>query len=96
MSVFVVEYVYEAETAAARNELLPTHRQWLKEHTESGRVLSSGPYVDGAGALLLFTADSEPALLEELKQDPFNQAGLVSGMRVKEWKPLLGAFTEHA
>lgn len=95
MNVFVVEYVYEVETAAARDEHRPAHRQWVQEHVDSGRVLASGPYSDGAGALLLFTADSEPALLEDLKQDPFNQAGVVSGLRVKEWQPVLGAFAQH-
>ncbi|GAB3245063.1 YciI family protein [Arthrobacter pigmenti] len=96
MSVFAVEYVYDAETATARDEHRPAHRQWLQEHVDSGMALASGPYGDGAGALLVFKADSESALLEELKQDPFNQAGLVAGMRVKEWSPVLGLLAGHA
>lgn len=95
MSVFAVEYVYDAETAAARDEHRPAHRQWLTRHSEEGTMLASGPYGDGAGALLLFKAESEAVLLEELKRDPFNQAGLVSGMRVKEWNPVLGLLADH-
>ncbi|WP_026819727.1 YciI family protein [Arthrobacter castelli] len=96
MGVFAVEYVYDAETAAARDEHRPAHRQWLQGHIDTGMALASGPYGDGAGALLVFKADSEAALLEELKQDPYNRAALVSGMRVKEWNPILGVLSDYA
>lgn len=95
MTIFAVEYVYDAQSSDLRNEHRPAHRQWLRDFVESGRVLSSGPYADDAGALLIFTAESEAALLEELKADPFNAAGVVTGLRVKEWKPVVGAFAEH-
>ncbi|QTG79792.1 YciI family protein [Arthrobacter crystallopoietes] len=96
MSVFAVEYVYAADTEEGRDTHRAAHREWLKGFVNEGRLLASGPYADGTGALLLFTAGSEAALLEELKQDPFNVQNFVSGLRVTEWKPVTGAFADYA
>jgi uncharacterized protein YciI len=95
MSVFAVEYVYAPESEAGRDDHRPAHRAWLNGFVESGRLLASGPFADGEGALLLFTAESETALLEELKQDPFNLNQLISGLKVTEWKPVTGAFADY-
>jgi uncharacterized protein YciI len=95
MSVFAVEYVYAPGSEAARDEHRPSHRAWLKGFLDAGRLLASGPFADGEGALLLFTADSEAALLAELKQDPFNLNQCISGLKVTEWKPVTGAFADY-
>lgn len=96
MSVFAVEYVYAAESDAGRDEVRPAHRAWLGGFLDDGRLVASGPYVDGSGALLLFTAESEAALLEDLKRDPFNVQGFVAGLRVTEWSPVTGALSQFA
>lgn len=92
MSIFAVEYVYDADSAQVRDEHRPAHRQWLAGLIEAGRVLASGPFLDGAGALLIFTAEDEIDLHSILKQDPFAAAGAISGMKTTEWQPGLGAF----
>ncbi|CEA07637.1 YciI-like protein [Arthrobacter saudimassiliensis] len=92
MLIFAVEYVYDAESAHVRDEYRPAHRQWLAELVEAGTVLATGPFADGAGALLIFRADSEAELNELLRQDPFAVHGLVSGLKITEWQPVLGAF----
>lgn len=93
MSIFAVEYVYDADSAELRDEHRPVHRQWLSELQEQGRMLAAGAFVDGAGALLIFTADDESDLHALLKQDPFAVVGAISGMKTTEWKPGLGAFS---
>lgn len=92
MLIFAVEYVYDAESAAGRDEHRPAHRQWLAGLAEDGRVLATGPFADGAGALLIFTAEDEAALNDLLRQDPFAVNGLISGLKVTEWQPIIGAF----
>ncbi|MCC3266431.1 YciI family protein [Arthrobacter gengyunqii] len=92
MSIFAVEYVYDADSAALRDEHRPRHRQWLSGLAEEGRVLASGPFVDGAGALLIFTAEDEADLVSLLKQDPFAAVGAISGMKTTQWSPAVGAF----
>lgn len=92
MSIFAVEYVYDADSAAIRSEHRPTHRQWLAGLVEQGRLLASGPFTDGAGALLIFTAEDDVDLSNLLMQDPFAAVGAISGMKTTEWEPAVGAF----
>jgi uncharacterized protein YciI len=96
MTVFAVEYVYAADSTAARDESRPAHRAWLSTLAEDGRLLTSGPYGDGAGALLIFKAADEQALNQVLKQDPFASAGAISGTRTMVWAPVTGLLAGHA
>jgi uncharacterized protein YciI len=68
MTVFAVEYVYAADSTEARNEARPAHREWLAGLAQDGAVLASGPYGDGAGALLIFKTADEAALNSILKR----------------------------
>lgn len=90
MTVFAVEYVYAADSTEARNEARPAHREWTGGLAGDGVILASGPYADGAGALLIFKADNEASLNSVLKQDPFAAAGVIAGIRVTEWSPVTG------
>ena len=90
MTVFAVEYVYAANSTEPRNEARPAHREWLGGLAEDGVLLASGPYGDGAGALLIFKATDEAALNSILKQDPFAAAGVIAGTRITEWSPVTG------
>lgn len=90
MTVFAVEYVYAAESTEARNEARPAHREWTGNLAEDGAILASGPYGDGAGALLIFNVTDEAALNSILKQDPFATAGVIAGTRITEWSPVTG------
>ncbi|MBA4101867.1 MAG: hypothetical protein C0488_06495 [Arthrobacter sp.] len=92
MTVFAVEYVYAADSTEARNEARPAHREWLAGLAEDGAVLASGPYGDGAGALLIFKTADQAALNSILKQDPFAAAGVIAGTRITEWSPIIGVL----
>ncbi len=96
MSIFAVEYVYEADSAELRNQHRPAHREWLQQLADEGRVLSAGAFVDNAGALLLVVAEDESGLHNLLRQDPFAVAGAISGMKTTAWKPAIGAFADPA
>lgn len=96
MTVFAVEYVYAADSSAARDETRPAHRDWLAGLAEDGRLLTSGPYGDGAGALLIFKVQDEAQLNDLLKQDPFAVAGTIAGIRTTEWSPVIGILAAHA
>lgn len=96
MTVFAVEYVYAADSTAARDEQRPEHRAWLAALAEAGQLLSSGPYGDGAGALLIFKVQDEAQLNDLLKQDPFAVAGTIAGIRATEWTPVIGLLAAHA
>ncbi|MFJ4028077.1 YciI family protein [Paenarthrobacter sp. NPDC089989] len=95
MTVFAVEYVYVAESGALRDEARPAHRAWLGDLAEEGKLLASGPYGDGAGALLVFKSKDEAELNELLKKDPFADAGAIAGIRTTEWSPIIGLLSDH-
>ena len=96
MTVIAVEYVYAADSSAARDEHRPAHRAWLAGLAEDGQLLTSGPYGDGAGALLIFKVQDETQLNHLLKQDPFATAGTIAGIRTTEWTPVIGILAAHA
>ncbi|MFD4294919.1 YciI family protein [Rhodococcus sp. NPDC058505] len=92
MPVIAVEYSYAAATAAARDEIRPDHRGWLAGLVDAGTVLSTGPYADGSGALILVRAVDVDAARALFADDPFGRAGLVDRARFTEWTPVMGAF----
>lgn len=92
MTVFAVEYRYDASTASRRDEVRPDHRGWLADISEKGQLLVSGPYEDGSGALLLFKADDADALRDLLAQDPFAVEGLLAETNAVAWTPVSGSL----
>ncbi|TCJ99058.1 YciI family protein [Nocardia alba] len=94
MPIFAVHYTYSDSTAADRATHRPEHRGWLNALVDAGTLLSSGPYPDGTGALLLFRAEDAPTLTELLTDDPFAKLDLIDAVRVVEWLPVMGAFAE--
>lgn len=97
MSVFAVHYTYSDDTRA-RDEHRPAHREFLGALAEEGVLLLSGPYatVDEApdAALILMRGNSAAELVELLREDPFQQQGLVEQVAVREWSPVLGAWAQ--
>ena len=99
MSIFAVHYSYSDDTAA-RDEHRPRHREFLGALAAEGVVLMSGPYADVPeapdAALLLLRGGSAAEIVELLRQDPFQQQGLVEQVAVREWTPVLGTWVEGA
>lgn len=95
MSIFAVEYVYGPEAEAARVEHRPKHREWLAAQAEAEVVLASGPYEDGAGALLIFRADDEAAVQALVSQDPMTMGGGVTGLKISGWNPVIGQLNRY-
>ncbi|WP_228002645.1 YciI family protein [Nocardia australiensis] len=93
MPIFAVHYTYSEATVPGRDTCRPEHRAWLSGHLEAGNLLSSGPYPDGSGALLLFQAPDAAALVNTLAEDPFAREKLIDAVRAVEWLPVMGTFT---
>jgi uncharacterized protein len=96
MTIFAVEYVYAPDSAPTRDQHRPEHRAWLNGLVDTGEVLASGPFQDGAGALLIFKAENEESLNQLLTQDPFNTVGVIAGLKTTAWNPIIGALRSHA
>ncbi len=94
MSIFAVEYVYDPDQEGLRAEHRPEHRAWLEGLVEQGRVLASGPFADGSGALLVFSSETESHLNELVGQDPFAREGVISAVKTTAWNPVIGVFKD--
>jgi uncharacterized protein YciI len=64
----------------------PAHRAYLTSLLEKGQLFASGPYVDGAGALIIYEADTQEAAEALLKADPFHAAGVFLRWQMRPWK----------
>lgn len=92
MPVFAVHYVYSDTTAPARDIHRAEHRAWLNDLVDEGTVLTSGPYPDGSGALILVRGENLEAVTGLFAQDPFAREDLLEDKRIVEWLPTMGAF----
>ena len=91
MSVFAVTYAYSADEIEL-NQIRPTHRVWLQEQLDAGRLLASGPMVDRQAALLIWSSTSIEELNSLLDQDPFEIAGMIGERTIEQWNPIFGPF----
>ena len=95
MSVFAVTYHYSA-TPEELAGLRPTHREFTGELFGRGVLLTSGPFIDYSGALLLVKAESVEEVSALLDNDPFDVAGYIGERVILQWNPLNGPFASLA
>src|SRR5688500_12604406 len=83
----VIEYLSDpAVVEAAR----PAHRAYLTGLLDAGRLVCSGPFTDGYGALIVYEADTREAVDELMRADPFHAAGVFVRWTVRPWKCVFG------
>lgn len=59
-------------------------------------LLTSGPFIDYAGALLLVKAESVEEVSALLDNDPFDVAGFIGERVILQWNPLYGPMASLA
>lgn len=94
MSLFLVEYTYAPEKAVQRDEVRADHRAWLSELVSRDVILSSGPFADGNGALIIVDAADADTVSLLFTHDPFAVAELIAAVRITEWVPVFGQFSD--
>jgi uncharacterized protein YciI len=77
-----IEYANEPERIA---ELRPSHRAYLQELLQQGRLVVAGPFTDGSGALFVYDASSEDEASRLAANDPFAKASLFKAIVMKPW-----------
>ncbi|MBV1777775.1 hypothetical protein KRR55_01465 [Paeniglutamicibacter sp. ABSL32-1] len=90
MNTYAISYTYSTDTASRRDEVRPSHVEFLKDRFEAGRLLVSGPVDAGAGALLIISAADEADALAMMDSDPFAQAGLITERGIRRWDIFFG------
>lgn len=96
MTIFSVRYTYgdDPDSAAARDEHRAAHRGYLADLGTEGSLLGSGPLPDSAppAALIVLQAPSAQDAADLLRDDPFQQQGLVERIEIEEWNLLIGPW----
>lgn len=82
----IIEYIPDEATVQAAR---PTHREYLRGLKESGALVTSGPFTDGSGALIVYEADSPEQAEALLRADPFHQAGVFASWALRPWNQVM-------
>ncbi|WP_241235321.1 YciI family protein [Xanthomonas euvesicatoria] len=69
---------------------LDAHKQWLREHIDTGLFLAAGPSADGLGGIVLAHHTDASALDRVVAQDPFVLHQLVD-VGIRRFEPALRA-----
>ena len=93
MSTFAVNYTY-TDDVATRDEVRPSHRDFLRGLNADGVVRASGPVDGGVGALVIVEAESAEAVLAILDADPFAVRGVIAERGVHPWDVVIGGLAE--
>lgn len=78
----ILEYGDDVER---RQEVRPSHREYLRTLLERGKLVRSGPFADDSGALIIYEADDLSEAQALLTNDPFALNGIIVGAEIKEW-----------
>jgi len=91
MSTFAVSYTY-SDDVATRDEVRPSHRDFLRALNAEGVVRASGPVDGGTGALVIVEAGSAQDALAVLDADPFATSGVIAERSVRQWDVVIGGL----
>ncbi len=93
MSIYAVSYTY-SDDVATRDEVRPSHRDFLRGLNAEGVVRASGPVDGGIGALVVLEAESTEDALRILDADPFQVRGIIAERSVRQWDVVTGGLAE--
>jgi uncharacterized protein len=80
-----ISYVSDAEKIEA---VRPLHRAYAKELSDQGKIVMAGPFRDGAGALMVYEADTLRDAEALATNDPFFKEGVWSRYEIHPWEIL--------
>ncbi|RBM12939.1 hypothetical protein DI005_31340 [Prauserella sp. PE36] len=89
MAWFLVEIEYVPEKFA---EVRPRHRDFLVSLAEQGVVAIAGPVDDDKGGVAMYQAENREELQKLIDQDPYHLEGAIAQRKVREFKPVIGAW----
>ena len=72
------------------DRMLDDHKAWITRNAEAGRILLTARQVPLTGGLILARADSEEAVWEMIREDPFHASGAAE-YEVLEFAPVRAA-----
>jgi uncharacterized protein YciI len=83
----IIEYTPDKATI---ERVRPTHRKYLTDLLQQGKLAAAGPFTDDSGALIVYEAETAAAAEELLKADPFHTGGVFVRWTMRPWKTVFG------
>jgi uncharacterized protein len=87
MAIFAVQFRFVPQENERRMQARPKHREYLAALREAGKLVTAGPFVDDAGALLLYDVADEAEVRQILAEDPY-PSEVYEIELFREWRPL--------
>ncbi len=85
MKTFMVTYAYAPDMLERRQPHREAHLQHLRDAHERGMLSLVGAFADPVdGALLVVEAETPGEVYAWVANDPYNRAGLIRGVAVRE------------
>jgi len=81
---FAVSFTYISDKERIE-QVRPVHREYLRGLLEAGKLVESGPFADGSGALMIYEVDDLAAAQEQLANDPYAINGIIATVSINEW-----------
>lgn len=89
--MYLLFYDYVPDMLERRGPVRPGHLSHAGAWKDDGRLLMAGAYADPVdGAVFIFRVESKDVVEQFVTADPYVQAGLVTGHRVREWNVVIG------
>lgn len=82
----IIEYTQDKDKI---QEIRPTHREYLGQLLEQGKLAVSGPITDDSGALIVYEADTVEEAEKLLQGDPFHKNGIFVSYKIRPWNPVM-------
>lgn len=95
MKYFACTYTYGEDTQLV-DATRPAHREFIASQLSLGRVVGSGPYLDGGQALIIVQLPdtaTEADAAELMDQDPYTVEGALAKREIREWNPVSNIFS---
>jgi uncharacterized protein len=78
---------FSADSVVTAPPARPAHREYLTQLRDSGKLVLSGPFIDG-GALIVYEAEKPEDVEPLITADPFARAGVFASWEVHPWNIL--------
>ncbi|OFT85500.1 YciI family protein [Corynebacterium sp. HMSC29G08] len=95
MRYFACTYTY-ASDAELVDATRPKHREFIAGLLKAGKIVGSGPYLEGGQALIIIQLPDTAGIAEAealMNQDPYVAANALANRDIREWNPVANIFT---
>lgn len=69
-------------------EVRPPHRKYLADLLEQNKLVISGPFTEGGGALIVYETANKEEAEALLAADPFTTSGVFTSWTIRPWNPI--------